>query len=145
MVTASYTNFFILFGPTSQVLSAHFIKRNLPNSSFHLVKYDNSTWTIYIFSRYRPLGTNLTKVLLFELVSSDILLNKYFSFLKVYYWISRKTQVSKFTTLSLHSERESEILSNDRMSNERSVYGKPRMYIASISSTFRNNLFINSC
>ena len=72
MVTASYTNFFILFGPTSQVLSPHFAKRNLVTSSFHLVKYDTWTQTIYIFSRYRSVDTKLTKLVIFEVVSSDI-------------------------------------------------------------------------
>ena len=59
MVTASSANLFILFW---QVLSRHFIKRNFPKSSFHLVKYGNLKMRTNILSRYAPVGTNLNKV-----------------------------------------------------------------------------------
>ena len=67
MVTASSTNLFINFWQASQqVLSGHFVQRNLTNWSFHLVKYGNLTKTVYIFSRHTPVGRNLSKVVLFE-------------------------------------------------------------------------------
>ena len=63
MVTANSTNLFILFGQSSQVLSGSFIKRNLANGSFNLVKYGNFTKAVYILSTYTPLRRNLSKVL----------------------------------------------------------------------------------
>ena len=72
MVTSSSINFFILFSKVSQVRQGTFIKSNVTNSSFDLVKYDDWTKTIYILSSYTPIGTNLTKVVLFEAVLSDI-------------------------------------------------------------------------
>ena len=41
MVTANSTDLFILFWQSSQVLSGHFIKKNLANGCIHLVKYGN--------------------------------------------------------------------------------------------------------
>ena len=73
MATARSTNFFILFWQGSQVLSGHFIKRNLANLSCHLVKYNNWRKTVYILSRYTSVGTNLAQVGLFQAVLSDIL------------------------------------------------------------------------
>ena len=91
MVTLSSTNLFTSFRQTSQLLSGNFIKRNLSNSNFNLVKYGNLTKTVYILSRYTPVGRN--------------------------YLSSSKVEVSKFTSLSWHSQRESEIIKNDPMSN----------------------------
>ena len=62
MVTANSTNLFILFWQSSQVLSGHFIKRNLANGSFNLVNCDNLTKAVYMLSTYTPLRRNLTKV-----------------------------------------------------------------------------------
>ena len=62
----------MLFEQASERLSGHFIKSNLANSSFYLDKYDNWTETVYILSRYTSLCTNLTKVVRFEAVLSDI-------------------------------------------------------------------------
>ena len=56
----------------SQVLSGHFTKRNLANWSFHLVQYGNLTKTVFILSRYTPVGRNLNKAVLFEFGWSDI-------------------------------------------------------------------------
>ena len=72
MATARSTNFFILFWQGSQVLSGHFIKRNLANSSGHLVKYNSWRKTVYILSRYTSVGTKLAQVALLEAVLSDI-------------------------------------------------------------------------
>ena len=62
MVTANSTNLFILFWQSIQVLSGHFIKRNLANGSFNLVKCGNLTKAVYILSTYTPLRRNLSKV-----------------------------------------------------------------------------------
>ena len=62
MVTASSSNLFILFWQASQKLSRRFIKRNLANWSFHLIKYGNLTKTVCILSRYTPVRRNLSKV-----------------------------------------------------------------------------------
>ena len=91
MVTASSTNSFTAFWQASQLLSGNFIKRNLTNWNFNLVKYGNLTKTVYILSKYTPLGRN--------------------------YLVSSKLEVSKVTILSWHSQRESEIIKNDGMSN----------------------------
>ena len=72
MVTANCTNLFITFWKGSQVLSGHFIKTNLVNWSFHLVKYDNLTKTVYILSRYTPVRRNLSKVVFFKVGWYDI-------------------------------------------------------------------------
>ena len=119
MVTASSTNLFVPFWQASQLLSGNFIKINLSNANFNLVKYGNLTKAVYILSRYNPVERN--------------------------YLSSSKVEVSKFTSLSWHSKRESEIIKNDRMSNQRSFYRKRQLYIDSICTTFKNNLFINSC
>ena len=66
MLRASSTNLFILFAGGSQVLSQHFIKRNLVNLSFHLLKYGSLTKTVYILSRFTPLCRNLSKVVFFK-------------------------------------------------------------------------------
>ena len=63
----------------------------MSNSNFNLVKYGNLTKTVYILSRYTPVGRN--------------------------YLSSSKVEVSKFTSLSWHSQTESEIIKNDRISN----------------------------
>ena len=102
MVTSSSANFFILFCKVSQVLQGPFIKSNVTNASFDLVKYDDWTKTVYILSRYTPVGTNLTKVVLLEAVLSDICWKKYFCSFRVYYLSSSKAEVSKFATLSWH-------------------------------------------
>ena len=53
MVTSSSTNFFkYFFCQGDQVLQKRFIKANVTNSSFHLVKDDNWTKTVYDLSRY---------------------------------------------------------------------------------------------
>ena len=72
MVTANPTNLFIVFWQGGQVLSGHFIKRNLINWSFHLVKYGNLTKTVYILSRYTPVRRNLSKVVISKSGWSDI-------------------------------------------------------------------------
>ena len=55
MLTANSTNLFILFWGGSQVLSGYFIKRNLVNLSFHVLKYGTLKETVYILSRLTPL------------------------------------------------------------------------------------------
>ena len=72
MVTSSSANFFTLFCKVSQVLQGTFIKSNMTNSSFDLVKYKDWTKTVYILSTYTPVGTKLTKVVIFEAVLCDI-------------------------------------------------------------------------
>ena len=72
MVTANSTNLFIAFWQGSQALSGHFIKRNLVNWSFDLVKYGNLTKTVYILSRYTPVRRNLSKVVFFKVGCTDI-------------------------------------------------------------------------
>ena len=72
MVTASSANLFILFEQASQVLSGHFIERNFPKWSFHLVKYGNLKKGTYILSRYTPVGGKLSKVVPFEVGLSDV-------------------------------------------------------------------------
>ena len=42
------------------------------NSNFDLVKYDNWLKTVYLLSRFASVGTNLSQVVLFQAVSSDI-------------------------------------------------------------------------
>ena len=69
MVTASSANLFIFF---LQVLSRHFIKRNFPKWSFHLVKYGNLKMRTYILSRYAPVGAKPSKVVPFEVGWSDV-------------------------------------------------------------------------
>ena len=65
MVIASSTNLFILSWQASQVLWGIFMKRNLANWGFHLVKNDNLKKTVYILSRYTSVGTNLSKIVFF--------------------------------------------------------------------------------
>ena len=83
MVTAYSTNLFIFFWQSSQVLSGHFIKRNLANGSIHLVKYVNFTKTVYILSRHKPLRRKLSKVDFFKGGSSDICKKSTALFLKL--------------------------------------------------------------
>ena len=85
MVIASSTNLFILFWQASQVLWGHFIKRNLVNWGFHLVKNGNLKKTVYISPRYTSVGRNLSKIVFFEVGWSVIWEKKYCSFIKVYY------------------------------------------------------------
>ena len=85
MVIASCTNLLILCWQGSQVLWGHFMKRNLANSSFHIVKNGNLTKTVYISSRYTSIGRNLSKIAFLEVSWSVILEKKYCSFFKVYY------------------------------------------------------------
>ena len=66
MVIASSTNSFILFWQASQVLWGHVLKRNLANWSLHIVKNGNLTKTVYITSRYKPVGRSLSKIVFFE-------------------------------------------------------------------------------
>ena len=54
------------------MLSGHFIKKNLANGSFHLVKYGNFTKTVDSLSRYTPLRRNLSKLVFSKRGSSDI-------------------------------------------------------------------------
>ena len=49
MITGNSTNLSVLFSKGSQVLSGHFIKRNLVNLSFHLFNYDNLTKQVIIY------------------------------------------------------------------------------------------------
>ena len=72
MVTGNSTNLFILFWHSSQVLSRHFIKRNLANGSFNLVKCGNFIKAVYILSAYTPLRRNLSKVVFSKSGWSDI-------------------------------------------------------------------------
>ena len=102
MVTRSAANFFILFCKVSQVLQGTFIKSNVTNSSFDLVKYDDLTKTVYSLSRYTPVGTKLTKVVLFQAVLCDIFWKKYFCSVRVDYLSSSKAEVSKFATFLWH-------------------------------------------
>ena len=75
------------------------------------------TEAVYILPRYARVGTNVSKVFLFDVGLSDIWWKKYFSFFKVDYLGSSKTEVSKFATLSWHSQRELEIIKSDQISN----------------------------
>ena len=72
MVTGNSTDLFIPFWEGSQVLPGHFIKRNLVNWSFHLVKYANMTNAVDILSRYTTVFRNLSKVVSFKVGWSDI-------------------------------------------------------------------------
>ena len=66
MIIASSTNLIILFWQARQVLSGHVMKRNLVNWSFHIVKNSNLSKTVYITSRYTPVGRNFSKIIFFE-------------------------------------------------------------------------------
>ena len=66
MVIASSTNLFILFWQASHLLWGCFMKRNLANRGFHLVKNGNLTKTVYISSKYTSLGRNLSKIAFFQ-------------------------------------------------------------------------------
>ena len=85
MLIASSTNLFLLFRQAIQVLWGHFMKRNLANWSFHIVKNGNLTKTVYISSRYTSVRRNLCKIVFFEVGWSVIWEKKYCSFFKVYY------------------------------------------------------------
>ena len=49
MVNGKSANSFIPFCEGSQILSKHFIKRNLINFSFHLVNYGNLTEQVILY------------------------------------------------------------------------------------------------
>ena len=85
MLIASSTSLFLLFRQASQVLWGHFMKRNLANWGFHLVKNGNLTKTVYISCRYTSVGRNLCKIVFFQVGWSVIWEKKYCSFFKVYY------------------------------------------------------------
>ena len=85
MLIASSTNLFILFRQASQVLWEHFMKINLANWSFHIVKNGNLKKTVYISPRYTSVGRKLSKIVFFEVGWSVIWEKKYCSFIKVYY------------------------------------------------------------
>ena len=85
MVIASSTNLFILFWQSSQVLWGHFMKRNLANWGFDLVKNGNLKKTVYISSRYTSVGRNLSKIVFCEVGWSAIWEKKFCSFFKDYY------------------------------------------------------------
>ena len=58
MVTSSSINIFkYFFCQGIQVLKGSFIERNVVNSSFHLIKYHNSTKTVYNLCTYIYIGT----------------------------------------------------------------------------------------
>ena len=59
MVTSSSTNFYKVF------YYMEHLQKNVANSSFHLVRYDNWTKTVSIFSTYKSVATNIIKVALF--------------------------------------------------------------------------------
>ena len=63
----------IILSEVDQVVQEHFVKQNVPNSSFHLVVYKNYTIKIYILSRSILVATTLTKVILFEVGLPGIL------------------------------------------------------------------------
>ena len=71
-MTSSSTNFFVLISQCGQVLQGSLIKRIVGNSSFDLRTHNNCTTKVYILPRYRSVATNFTKVILFEVVLSDI-------------------------------------------------------------------------
>ena len=100
---------------------------------------------VYILSRYTSVATNLAKKVLFEVGLSDNCQKKYFSCFKVNYLSFSKAEVSKFTTLKSHLQTEYPISKNDPMSNLKSFYLTRKLYIDSISTIFRNNLFTSSC
>ena len=85
MVIASSTNLLILCWQASQVLWGHFMKRNLANWGFKLVKKSNSMKTVYIWSRYTSVDKDLSKIVFFEVGWSVIWKKKYCSFFRVYY------------------------------------------------------------
>ena len=63
----------IRFSEDDQVLQEPFVKENVPNSSFQLVWDTYWTKKFYILSRYILEATTLTKVVLAEGVSPEIL------------------------------------------------------------------------
>ena len=85
MVIASSTNLFTLFRQASQVIWGHFMKRNLANWGFHVVKNGNLTKTVHISFTYTSAGRNLSKIVSFEVGWSVIWEKKYCSFFKVCY------------------------------------------------------------
>ena len=105
MVTPNSTNLFTPFWEGSQVLSGHFITRNLVKWSFHLVKFANLTKAVYILSRSTPVCRNLSKVVFLKVGWSDISWKKYCSFFKVNYLSSRKAEVSKLAPLSWYLQK----------------------------------------
>ena len=74
----------------SQIVQQTLIKENAPNSSVHLVTYNNSIITVYYFFRYTSVATNLTIAAFFEEGLSGIWSKKYFLFFKVNYLSSSK-------------------------------------------------------
>ena len=117
MVTANSTNLFIPFWEGSQVLSGHFIKGNLVNWSFHLVKYANLTNEVYILSRHAPVCRNPSKVVFFKVAWSDISWKKYCSFNKVNYLSSSVAEVSKRAPLSRHLQKAEQITEINQTAN----------------------------
>ena len=61
MLTANSTNLFILFWGGSQVLSGYFIKRNLVNLSFQVLKYGTLKKTVYILFDWHHYVETLVK------------------------------------------------------------------------------------
>ena len=66
MVIGSSNNLFILFWQASQALWGPFMKRNLANWCFHIVKNGNLTKTVSIPSRYTSISRNQSKIVFFE-------------------------------------------------------------------------------
>ena len=54
------------FFEVHQVLEQHFVKQNVPNSSFHLISDIHCTKKFYMLSRYTLVATTVTKVALFQ-------------------------------------------------------------------------------
>ena len=78
----------MLFYQGWQVVQEPFIKRDVANSSFHLITY--CTITVHFLSRYGSVATNQTKVVLFELSLSGIWQNNCLPLFKVNYLTSSK-------------------------------------------------------
>ena len=86
-------------------------------SSFHLGTYNNCTLKVYILSRHTSVATNLTKVVLFKKGLTDVWSKKYSFFFTLDYLSSGKAKISKFATLSWHSQKEQQNIKNDPISN----------------------------
>ena len=78
----------MLFCQGWQVVQELFVKRDVANSSFHLITY--CTITEHFLSRYASVATKQTKIVLFELGLSGIWQKKCFSLFKVNYLTSSK-------------------------------------------------------
>ena len=55
-----------LFSEVDQVLQEHFVKQNVPNSSFHLISDIYCAKKFYILSRYTLVAPTVTKAALLE-------------------------------------------------------------------------------